>query len=56
VTVQRSFDDGESPKDIESFTEDFERVIDAGEQGALYRVGVKTGNYGSDTILAEISQ
>ena len=56
VTVQRSFDGGTTIKDIEQFTSDFEKVIDAAEQGALYRVGVKTGDYGTDTILAEISQ
>ena len=56
VTVQRSFDGGSTVKDIESFTSDFERTVDASEQGAVYRVGVKTGNYGTDTILAEVSQ
>ena len=56
VTVQRSFDGGTTAKDIEAFTTDFERTVDASEQGAVYRVGVKTGEYGTDTILAEISQ
>lgn len=56
VTVQRSFDGGSTIKDIEQFTADFERAIDGSEQGAVYRVGVKTGDYGTDTILCEISQ
>jgi hypothetical protein len=56
VTVQRSFDGGLTAKDIESFTANFERTVDASEQGAVYRVGVKTGDYGTDTILARISQ
>jgi len=56
VTVQRTFDAGKTIKDVESFTADFEKILETSEQGALYRVGVKTGNYGTDTILAEISQ
>ena len=56
VTVQRSFDGGSTIKDIESFTADFERTVDGSEQGAVYRLGVKTGEYGSDTIACEISQ
>ena len=56
VTVQRSFDGGTTTKDVEQFTADFEKTIDASEQGAVYRVGVKTGDYGTDTVLCEISQ
>ncbi len=56
VTVQRSFDGGSTFKDIEAFTADFERTVDASEQGTLYRVGIKTGDYGTDTVLCEISQ
>lgn len=56
VTVQRSFDNGVIWKDIEQFTVDFERAIDASLEGVLYRVGVKTGDYGTDTIEARISQ
>lgn len=56
VTVQRSFDGGATVKDIESFTANFEKVIEASGQGALYRVGVKSGNYGSDTVACVISQ
>ena len=56
VTVQRSFDGGDTIKDIEAFTADFEKTIDAGEQGALYRVGIKTGDYGTDTVVCQVSK
>jgi len=56
VIVQRSFDGGATVKDIESFTADFERTLDATAQSALYRIGIKTGDYGTDTVVAEISQ
>ena len=56
VTVQRSFDAGATIKDIESFTADFERTVDTSTQGALYRIGIKTGNYGTDTVVVELSQ
>ena len=56
VTVQRSFDEGVTAKDVESFTASTEKTLDAGEQGVSYRVGIKTGDYGSDTVIAIISQ
>ena len=56
ITVQRTLDGGEIIKDIESFTADAEKVITGSGSGTLYRVGIKTGDYGSDTVLVEISQ
>ena len=56
VTVQRTFDDAATVKDIESFTGPVEKQLDGSIQGAKYRIGIKTGNYGSDTVLCEISQ
>ena len=56
VTVQRTLDNGETIKDIENFTADVEKIIVSSIAGTLYRVGVKTGDYGSDTVLVEISQ
>lgn len=56
VTVQRTFDGGETAKDVESFVADFEKILETSNQGVLYRVGVKTGNYGTDTILVRVSQ
>ena len=56
VTVQRTFDGGTTIKDIESFTADTEKLITGSVSGVLYRVGIKTGDYGTDTVLVEISQ
>lgn len=56
VTVQRSYDGGSTILDVESFTASFERALDASEQGAAYRVGIKTGNYGTDTVICRVSQ
>ncbi len=56
VTVQRTLDDGTNIKDIENFTADAEKIIVSSISGMLYRVGIKTGDYGSDTVIVEISQ
>ena len=56
VTVQRTFDGGTTIKDIESFAADTEKLITSSVSGVLYRVGIKTGDYGTDTVLVEISQ
>ena len=56
VTVQRTLDEGVTIKDIESFGSDTEKLITGSVSGIRYRVGVKTGNYGTDTVLVEISQ
>jgi hypothetical protein len=56
ITAQRTLDGGTTIKDIENFTADAEKVINGSVSGTLYRVGIKTGNYGSDTVLVEISQ
>lgn len=56
VTVQRSFDEGTTIVDIESFDSNTEKLITGSVSGIHYRVGVKTGNYGTDTVLVEISQ
>ena len=56
VTVQRSFDGGATIKDVESFTASVEKVLEVSQQGVSYRVGIKTGNYGTDTVVCEVSQ
>ena len=56
VTVQRTFDGGSTIKDVESFIADVEKQLDGSRQEAKYRIGIKTGNYGTDTVLCEISQ
>lgn len=56
VTLQRSFDKGTTPLDVEEFTENVERVGLDPEDGVLYRFGVKTGNFTSGSIVGRISQ
>jgi len=56
VVVQRSFDNGTLWKDRESYTSDDEVVLEEPERGVLHRIGVKTGGYGTGTILARLSQ
>lgn len=56
VTVQRSFDGGVTYKDVEAFTDDFEKVVEASDQAAFYRAGIKTGDYGTDTVVIQITQ
>jgi hypothetical protein len=56
VTLQRTFDGGTTWLDVESYTADAEKVIEGAHEGAeAYRVGVKTGDYGSDTVLVRLS-
>ena len=57
ITLQRSFDAGANWRDIEQFTADAEKLIEASHQpNVIYRLGIKTGDYVSDTVLCEISQ
>ena len=56
VTVQRTLDNGENIKDVENFSADVEKIIISSISGILDRVGIKTGDYGTDTVVVEISQ
>ena len=49
VTVQRSFDAGTTWRDVKSYTTTAEEYGFECE-GALYRIGVKTGNYGGSSV------
>lgn len=55
VYIQRSFDRGVTPMDIESFTANVEKTGEAPE-GAVYRFGIKTGGYTSGTLVGRLSQ
>lgn len=55
VHLQRSFDGGITPLDVDSFTANTEQVGTEPE-GAHYRFGVKTGNYTSGTVVGRLSQ
>ena len=54
VTVQRSFDNS-TWADVDSFTANYEGNGYEGV-GALYRAGVKTGDYGSDTVVVTLRE
>jgi hypothetical protein len=56
VHLQRSYDAGVTWMDVASYTANIEdRGLEA-ETGVLYRIGVKTGNYVSGTVVARVSQ
>jgi hypothetical protein len=54
VHLQRSFDDGTTWVDVESFTANEEGIIDEPNVSVLYRFGVKTGNYTSGTVVGRL--
>lgn len=56
VHLQRSFDNGLTWLDVQSYTANIQDVGSEPESGVVYRVGVKTGNYSSGTVVARISQ
>ncbi len=56
VTVQRSFDQGSTWFDVESFVGNVQEYGFEPEGGVVYRVGVKTGNFTSGTIVMRLSR
>lgn len=56
VHIQRSFDNGLTWLDVQSYAANIQDRGTESETGVLYRVGVKTGNYTSGTVVARISQ
>lgn len=56
VHLQRSYDAGVTWMDVASYTANIEDRGNEPETGVLYRVGVKTSNYTSGTVVARISQ
>jgi hypothetical protein len=56
VTVQRSFDDGVTWHDLETYTAPYQDVmIQAAEEPMVVRAGVKTGAFTSGSIVVRIS-
>lgn len=53
--LQRSFD-GSTWLDVTSYTADAEDVHFEPETGVVYRIGVKTGNFGTGTLSLRLSQ
>ena len=56
VTLQRSFDAGSTWHDVEEYTAATERVVDNANQKAMWRLGVKTGNFTSGTVAVALNQ
>lgn len=55
VTVQRTFDGGSNWADVDSFTASYEgNGYEA--VGAQYRAGIKTGDYGTDTVTVTLRE
>ena len=57
VTLQRSFDDGASWIDVTTYTVNTTTTYSDGldNQIVLYRIGVKTGDYGANTVAASLA-
>lgn len=55
VTVQRSYDAGSTWKDVESYTADIE-TYGFEPEPVLYRVGVKTGEFGTGTVSVRLGR
>lgn len=55
VTLQRSFDNGGTWKDTDTFASPDELCSPISEQAVVYRLGVKTGDFTSGSIEARLS-
>ena len=61
VSLQRSFDSGVSWANVEQYTftdngASVQKVVEGAWEGAeAYRLGIETGNYGSDTVVCRLS-
>ena len=56
VTVQRSFDQGSTWRDVDTFTAPIETAGSDPEPVVLYRAGVKTGEFTSGTVSIRIGR
>lgn len=56
VTVQRSFDAGVTWMDVAAYSSKGEYIGEEIESGVQYRLGVKTGDYTSGTVIGRLSQ
>lgn len=55
VTLQRSFDGGSTWHDVATYTENTEADLQDPDPNVLYRIGVKTGDFTSDTVTVRLS-
>lgn len=56
VTLQRRFADDQTARDVEAYTAVTDKSIVDYEPGVEYRVGVKTGGYGSGSVVMRLSK
>ena len=56
VTCQRSFDDGSTWFDVKSWSANVQEYGFEPERGVQYRIGVKTGEFDSGTVVLRMSQ
>lgn len=56
VTVQRSFDSGSTWFDVATWTDNTQEYGFEPERDVQYRVGIKTGEFGSGTAVVRLSQ
>jgi len=56
VTVQRSFDQGSTWRDVDTFTAPIETAGSDPEPVVVYRAGVKTGEFTSGTVSIRIGR
>lgn len=56
VTVQRSFDQGSTWRDVDTFTAPIETAGFDPEPVVVYRAGVKTGDFTSGTVSIRIGR
>jgi hypothetical protein len=56
VTIQRSFDSGDTWYDVKTFTSIAEEFGFEPEAGVVYRAGIKEGGYASGEAIVRLSQ
>lgn len=56
ITVQRSFDQGSTWRDVDTFTAPIETYGTDPEPVVVYRAGVKTGDFTSGTVNIRIGR
>lgn len=56
VTVQRSFDKGDTWYDVDTWTANTQEYGLEPERGVYYRAGIKTGDFTSGECLVRLSQ
>ena len=56
VTVQRSFDSGDTWHDVDTFTDNIQEYGLEPERGIYYRIGIKTGDFTSGSCVVRLSQ